>query len=149
MIVQPVKTVCCLIPPCAAVVALGMATATAPVVLPAASAATTYSPQATVSCDKAIARGAVIRHRILSTCEEGYIVGRQACDKAGEVVWLSGPGNVTVLLKSGKRPIGFTTHNFYSSSISKLCGDPIDPTETPPPAPMSAARLRHFFSETP
>ena len=112
-----------------------------------AAGAASYNPPSTVSCNKAIARDAIISRKILATCGHGYILDRQACAKAGEVDWLTGPGNVTVLLKVGKRPQGYADP--YMSSISRLCGDPIDPTLTPAPAPMSAARLRHFFGEQP
>jgi hypothetical protein len=114
----------------------------------AASAVTRFNfgPQATVTCNQAIARNSIVGHKILATCGRGYILGRQACTKSGEVDWLTGPANVTVLLKVGKRPQGYAEGKFYMSTISRLCGDPIDPTLTPPPAPMSTARLRHFFS---
>jgi hypothetical protein len=105
-----------------------------------------YSSKATLACNKAIASDAIVGHKILATCRHGYILDRQACAKAGEVDWLTGPGSVTVLLKMGSRPQGYTEANFYLSSIDRLCGDPIDPTLTPPPKPMSPARVKHFFS---
>jgi hypothetical protein len=114
----------------------------------AASAATPSGNglQAIAACNKAIARNSIVTHKILATCRRGYILARKACTKSGEVDWLTGPAGVTVLLKEGKRPQGYTEANFYASSISRLCGDPIDPNMTPPPTPMSTARLRHFFS---
>jgi hypothetical protein len=113
----------------------------------AATPSTRNGLQAIAACSKAIARNSIVTHKILATCRRGYIVSRQACSKSGEVDWLTGPAGVTVLLREGKRPQGYTESNFYASSISRLCGDPIDPNMTPPPTPMSPARVRHFFSK--
>lgn len=101
--------------------------------------------QANVTCNKAILADAPITAAELKACNKANMPSPNPCQSGATVYQAYVPGGSTALLKLGSKPVVYSSDNFYTSSITQLCGDPVDPTATPPPAPLTQAQVKALF----
>ena len=117
-------------------------TTTSLVIAPGGSTAVA---QANVTCNKAILADAPITAADLKACNKANVPSPNPCQSGATVYQAYVPGGSTALLKLGSKPVVYSSDNFYTSSITQLCGDPVDPTATPTPAPLTQAQVKALF----
>lgn len=110
--------------------------------------------KAEVACNKGLASNKNVSAKLIAACNIANVPSPTAC-KTGPAVNEAYvyPGD-EALLRVGHRPeifVAATTENpnpvsaFVVSDITKLCGDPIDPTLTPPATPLAQAQVKKLF----
>jgi hypothetical protein len=109
--------------------------------------------QATADCNQAIASDEVVTTQAIKACSLVNAAIPTKCLHGPSVYEVSaGTVGDPTLLRVGYKPqvfIGGTTTvagTFYVNDITRLCGDPIDPSLTPPTAPLTQAQVRALFT---
>jgi hypothetical protein len=114
-------------------------------VVTAASAGASPSLKVTkaaeVACNTAIESGQPVGTKAIRACSIAKVPTRYKCRHGPAVYEVSVPGG-SALLRQGDKPQVFTVANFDLNETAQLCGDPVDPSLTPPRAPLSAAQVR-------
>jgi hypothetical protein len=131
---------------------LGLVTSSAVVVactvVTAASAGASTSLKvrqaAQVTCNTAIETGKPVGTEVIQACSIANVLTRYKCSHGPAVYKVSVPGG-SALLRPGDKPQVYTAADFNLNETAQLCGDPIDPSLTPPRAPLSAAQVRALF----
>jgi|NGEPerStandDraft_6_1074524.scaffolds.fasta_scaffold16018_5 hypothetical protein len=125
--------------------ALGVSTAAG--VPSVAGAATLPLFKAEAICNKAVLADKPITTKQVAACKvaSGYITTK--CSHAPNVyeVSVGTNGNGSALLRVSHKPKVYTEANLTVSDGTQLCGDPLDPTDTPPPAAMTQAQVAALF----
>jgi|NGEPerStandDraft_6_1074524.scaffolds.fasta_scaffold07188_3 hypothetical protein len=110
--------------------------------------------QANAACNKAIESDKVITTADVKACNIANVPTANPCLSGPPVyeAWVA-PDN-DALLRVGYKPVVYTAtttdnpnppNEFTTSTITQLCGDPIDPSMTPPPPPLTQAQVHQLF----
>ena len=98
--------------------------------------------QAQVLCDQAISSFKPVNATTIKVCNIANVPSRHDCVHGAPVWEAYIPTGYSALLRLGHRPEVYSEANLYLSEEVQLCGDPLDPTLTPPKAPVPAKRVK-------
>jgi hypothetical protein len=134
------------------------------VVLPLSAAGASNNPfsakslearaKAEVACNQAMASNKVVTAKTIKACNIANVPSVTACSHGPSVNQASLASDDVALLRVGHKPVFYvaaTTENpnpvsvFDVSDITQLCGDPIDPTDTPAAPSLTQAQVKAAF----
>ena len=110
--------------------------------------------KAEVACNKGLASNKNVTAKLIAACNISNVPSPTACKTGPAVNEANIYPDEEALLRVGYKPriyVAVDTDNpnpaseFVTSDITQLCGDPIDPTLTPPAAPLTTAQVKKLF----
>ncbi len=118
--------------------------------LPAESARASglTSTTAATVCNKALLADKAITAKQLAACKVVSGVITTKCSHKPNVYEIYVRSGNDVLLRVGYKPMVYTEANLYVSDATSLCGDPIDPSMTPPAPAMTPTQIRALLSKS-
>jgi hypothetical protein len=106
------------------------------------------STTATTVCDKALLADKPIATKQLAACKVVSSVVTTKCSHKPNVYEIGVGTGSDALLRVGHKPMVYTQANLYVSEATSLCGDPIDPSMTPPAPGMTRAQIQALLSKS-
>jgi hypothetical protein len=112
-----------------------------------ASPSSKVTKAADVTCNTAIESGNPVSTKVIRACSIANVPTRYKCSHGPAAYKVSVPGG-SALLRQGDKPQVYTVANFDLNETAQLCGDPANPSLTPPRAPLTAAQVRALFKKS-
>ena len=110
-----------------------------------AANAPTALAKATADCNQAIMSDQVVTAQALKACNTADVPTSYRCLHGPSVYEAYIPTGNDALLRLGYKPVVYAEESFYVSETKQLCGDPIDPSLTPPMPPLTQSQVMALF----